>query len=596
MTDFGGLSVKEMSQDLKNALLDVLMQRTAMPNAANPLATIQDVLNLGGGGGGGGGGVGAKLEHASLAKVDADFAAPAGPLVDVPGTTLNFIVPAGQSIVVVAVGAVTKTAGGTEMALDVDGALYPVFLEAVALREHVSPVVAVALGAGNRSVKVKMGGAGGGTLHASASSPFRVIAIWSGAAPSRAANLVIDEIADTNPFNTQSNTFVSVPGTALAFTLDEARQVLFIADGTLRNTGVETVKAVLGIKIDGVDYPLQVWKSLNTAAEEHGKMALFKGIQLLAGPHTAEIIARTDPAMINPNTWFIDGSADAPTTLRAVYAEPVFGIGSLQKSESTVVAPYSTPSTIFTVVPGSVIGVTLKVPQVVNFRAFGTVQADPAVITDFDAVIGIRVDGVDYPGTRAKSPVTDGTDKMGVMAEVSVALASGVHTAEIILRTPTGVAAPAYLDASAFTPARLTAIYTKAESFPQTLGYIKATSLVLGDHSGAGVVPGTTLSFTLTAAQDVLIHLQSGGVYANVLGGQGKVSLRHTNPLLVVTDYRIGETFESDGGDFVAGSSGAAGSLILNLAAGTHTFEILAGGNTSIFAPMQVHAIAQEPI
>ena len=43
MTDFGGVSIKEMSQDVKDALLDPNALRTAPVDAANPIATIADI-------------------------------------------------------------------------------------------------------------------------------------------------------------------------------------------------------------------------------------------------------------------------------------------------------------------------------------------------------------------------------------------------------------------------------------------------------------------------------------------------------------------------------------------------------------------------
>jgi hypothetical protein len=599
MVDLGGLSVKEMSQGLKDALLDVLMQRTALPNAANPLATLQDILNLGGGGGGGGGG-GAALQKADVGPLTNSTSSLT--YVVVPGSAINLNLDSARVVVLNAWAnfvqnsdrthgqiAIRVTSPGPVVA-DYDGGRCEGGSDFD--KGHASITRAINLVAGVHTIELLHRQDRGGAFISDMTAAF-LTAVYAVPSPARAANLVIDEVQDTNQFNTQSNTFVVVPGTQVNFNLDEGRTVLFIADGTLRNTGVENVNAILGLKIDGVDYPLQRWKSLSTAPDEFGKMALFKSLPLAAGAHTAEIIARTDPAMVNPNTWFIDGSADSPTTLRALYVEPIFGIGKLANSQATVTVGFSTSSSIFVPVPGSAIGVTLKNPQNVTFQAFATAKDDPLLNTD--AIIGIRVNGTDYPGSRARIAAAS-LDKGALIAEITLALPPGVHAAEIVLRAPSGPADPAIMENTLFTPARLVALYTSPESFPQTLGYVKATPLVLGNHGGAGAVPGTQLTFNLSAAQDVLIHAQSAGVYGNVLGGQSKAYLRHTDPLLVVTDYRIGETFESDGGDFVAGSSQCTGSFILNLQPGSHTFELVAGGNTSIFAPMQVHAIAQEPI
>jgi len=99
MTDWGGLSTKEVSADLKGGIIDTSALRVAPATPANPLATFADVLAAIGG-------VPIFTKKATLTKADGSFTLgdTAGAYVDFPGVkdlALTVTVPGADALVLI---------------------------------------------------------------------------------------------------------------------------------------------------------------------------------------------------------------------------------------------------------------------------------------------------------------------------------------------------------------------------------------------------------------------------------------------------------------------------------------------------------------
>jgi hypothetical protein len=620
MVDWGGLSTKELSQDVKDAILDVLGVRLIAASQTNPLATIEDVLGLGGGGGGGGpAGAGSQLEHASITKVDSDFSTTSLVAVDVTGATLAFELPVGQTVILVASATMQSPSGvGNDavLGIDIDGAQ---FFEGTDREDHASGVehhriasvvVPRATISGPHTAKVilkSVTGTPAAQLKVGADNPVRLTAIWARSSPTRATILKAPTAADTSgPFGTTSATFVPVPGTAIAFQLAQAQDVVFLVQATARLLGAAANKGHIGIKVDGVDHETGTIDHLafSIHSDNHGG---HLSLPLLPGPHTAEVVIRDDAGAAPP--FELANDVDAPTRLTAFFSEPIFGVGSLTVKEGLSVAPISTVSTAFVPVPATAVAITLDQPQEVLLVAQATGERVLAPAGSTHVELGIRITDVsgptvtDVPGSQwFADNLAAGTHltglRGGLVAVARITLPAGAHSAEMIMRTPTGVAAPCVL----LTGARLQATHTKAESFPKSLGFFKASAIRTSNFgfSGTDEVPMVDLTFTLSQSQEVWLKAHSGGLAANVLFGQPGASIRHIEDpggADIITDYLLGAAFDSDGGDFVAGGASASGGVLVTLAAGTHRIVLIAHSSTAtIRAPMQIMAIAQEPI
>jgi len=420
--------------------------------------------------------------------------------------------------------------------------------------------------------------------------------------------------------HTTASAALAGTGISTMFTLTEPQTVLVVGQATAQSTAPGTPAATRLGFFHTAPGPV-ITPHEGTATEEtvggggapHNQAVFVSKalITLPAGTHTIELAI----AAFGGGTAKILADATHPARITVYLGRPIFGVGALDKVESIANGggQHEETTQVFSVVPGTTLNFTLQQQQTVLVQAYGTCQHDTAQgggpnNKKINSQIGLRIDGTDYEGTSHvydQDGLTIGgeDDRAGLSVHKAITLLAGAHTVDVVLRKAEAKAGnEASLLTTADHPVVVSAVFTKPETFPQALGFVKASTMVTSDHAigGSSVVPGSDVTFTLTVVQDVLIKGQTAGIFGNAFAGQCECFLRHTfdpGGADVITDYKIGKQFGSDGGDFLAESTGAAGEFLVSLAVGTHKLEIFAsGGFSSIAQPIQTIAIAKEPI
>lgn len=120
---------------------------------------------------------------------------------------------------------------------------------------------------------------------------------------------------------------------------------------------------------------------------------------------------------------------------------------------------FSTASASYVPIPGTLINFTLAAPASVFLQGFATADPDP-VFNVPDAQLGINVDGTDYPGTAAAFSSSGSFLYSPMSATKVLALAAGLHTAQLVLKKPgLSPATAAVVETNAAIPAVLTLVY-----------------------------------------------------------------------------------------------------------------------------------------
>jgi hypothetical protein len=123
------------------------------------------------------------------------------------------------------------------------------------------------------------------------------------------------------------------------------------------------------------------------------------------------------------------------------------------ESKTSISGPYTTPSVAFVVLPDTQILFSLVYPQSVFILANGQGAISAFNVTDVQ--IGIRVDGVDYPGDMVTGSPTTPYTHAGLHLAALVSLAAGAHSAEIIYRCISGGAYTGKIYSTAAYPTKL---------------------------------------------------------------------------------------------------------------------------------------------
>ncbi len=138
---------------------------------------------------------------------------------------------------------------------------------------------------------------------------------------------IVDFIVKTDgDFVVGPGAFVPVPGTLVNFSTSESGPALFFVQATLSFVGLSTPQnAQLGIRVDGIDYPLTVRSMTGAGVSEFqiGQSPAFP-ISLGTGVHTAEFLLRA----LLPGEF--GGGTGIPTSVHATASIP-FALSVLHK-------------------------------------------------------------------------------------------------------------------------------------------------------------------------------------------------------------------------------------------------------------------------
>lgn len=304
----------------------------------------------------------------------------------------------------------------------------------------------------------------------------------------------------------------TLPGTAIAFTLPQTKTVYFHGYATVFASTFADI--FFDLKVDGVTYP---GSSFHTGAPSspYGPVVVSRSLVLSAGLHTAELVARMTAGA--GGTIYTAGGA-APPYICALYTIGTGGSGgggvggasALVSQEIETTDPpgtsISTGSATFIPVPSTGMVINLVEEKTVFFE--GAASAPPNFLNAGITQLGLRVDGIDYPGTYGGMAVGY-YPFAGLSVNKALLLTPGLHTVELIWRwygSPGG----ARLSTGSDAPARLTAVYTEP-----VFGIASLTKQEAENATGTpttnttatyALVPGTAIGFTLLTTQVVLFE------------------------------------------------------------------------------------------
>jgi hypothetical protein len=458
--------------------------------------------------------------------------------VDVPGSIIAFTLDEPKTVLFIGnADAYRHDAGGggqnTQLGLSVDGTDYHgTSLDNATLPSFLSGTLAVhraiTLLAGPHTIKLRYrrhqaGNPASAQLLLDSDHHAVLTAVYTEAIfgiGSLASQEAVTSGAPGTVFDTASTSFVPVPGTLINLSLLTQQTVFFVGQGSDLYDGAFRTGTQIGIRVDGVDYAGSVSDSHGLGQGVTGGFSSSAAVLLAAGPHTAELVIRVIGAVTVARIFV---SSNLPARLTALYSDPQdlvpAGVGALSKQEAENVTgtPTTTSSTTFVLIPNTAVSFTLATVQEVLFEGFATAETDGGNI-DINTEFGVRVDGIDYPGTSA---LRDGifilvATRMGLKVTKMLSLAPGLHTAQLVLRRSLALGTAAHIMNAAGTPSRLTAIYTDPEAInPGLFGSMAKLIKVDGDlaisPTGAGVfvdLPGlNSVFFTPTVTGDAMVFL-----------------------------------------------------------------------------------------
>lgn len=284
--------------------------------------------------------------------------------------------------------------------------------------------------------------------------------------------------------------YADVTGVTISFNLPITGTVQFFGSATaLSNPFTQGNYIGLGLNVNGTDYAGcgtggQAFNAagggnLVTLGFTSGDAITFAlALNLAAGAYTVKLRFL--------GNGYLESSASFPTKLIALYPTltgPIAAASPItsQEAQNATGTPTTNATTTYAVIPGTLINLTLSGIQTVFFSGLATAD----VVTDLNAQLGVRIDGIDYDGTCS---VHDNLIAVTVDGSVDVtkaiSLTAGAHTAQLVIRRAEGVVAgSAQVFNSSTKPSRLTAVYTT----PQVAGdgvvegarVTKSTSTVL---------------------------------------------------------------------------------------------------------------------
>lgn len=282
-----------------------------------------------------------------------------------------------------------------------------------------------------------------------------------------------------------TGTISAVPGTLLNFTLNDDQEVLLVATGTYDSLTAGEDQMDVGLKIDGVDTFLG-----QVGARVSGRniitFTVHKAIQMLAGAHTVEVIVRP---LVNIDQLVLNG-VDQPTTLTAIYIEPVGAIGALSKQEAInqTATSFTTTNTTPQIIPGTTVTIDIPIAQTVFFTGYATGSENGGVT---DGVLGLQVTSPgpttsDFSGSELIDSSPTAASHGAMVVTRAISLAAGIHTADLTLRSGSGGTAEVINTARG--PSVLTAILTA----PEQVAILTTTIAPEQVDAGDGGVIGTS--------------------------------------------------------------------------------------------------------
>lgn len=250
-------------------------------------------------------------------------------------------------------------------------------------------------------------------------------------------------------FTAGPGSFIPVPGTLLAFSLPADGSVMFFVQATLGCS--QTQNGALGLRIDGVDYPVNK-RLLHTVVggdEFYAPSSYMFPISLLAGAHTVEVVLRglaagSECAASGLGlSQTVSASAEAPLILIAQHSvagspaptAATIVIDGINKTDGNFTSATVVP------VPGTLINFTVTAAGNAFFAISGSLTA-VAVASVTNAILGVRIDGIDYSLAETSEQQGAGGDRMFVMqlaGSMTIPLAVGPHQAQLIFGNIGGV-------------------------------------------------------------------------------------------------------------------------------------------------------------
>jgi hypothetical protein len=513
---------------------------------------------------------------ASIVKVDGPNGE--GALAVLPGTTLAFSLPvAGKVTMFASLHHLSSGAANLptsiNLSIRVDGVDHIVAANTLDIGV---PGPSYAIGAAGSYAENMLAGphtfaiavSGNGTVVSSVTQPTTLIIDYPeelvGGGGAGDANLVkVDAVGSGDIALTAGLT--TVPGTPIAFSLERSKTVMFAGYATVFATTFADCFLIL--RVDGVDYR---GSEFHLLAGGVGDIEVSRALVLGAGPHTAELVA-TMPSGAGASIYTAAGGA--PGYISAIYATGGGGttIGDAATFQKTDVVKtdgiFSTVSLVFVAVPGTSIAFNLVEAQVVDFTAYGT---SPDGGFGETTAFGIRVDGVDYPGTFAYSV---GGEQHGVFVNRALSLAAGAHTAEVIIRFPGGGGSARLLSNVDF-PTVLTALYNQPVF---GAGSLTSQEAVTAGAPGSfysnplityDLVPGTLVTIDLIVPQTVFFNAVGCGHIDGANRSNTQIGIRIDG-----INYDGGYEQTYGLGSFVSGTLVASKAIALGV--GIHTAQIV---------------------
>lgn len=270
-------------------------------------------------------------------------------------------------------------------------------------------------------------------------------------------------------FTAGPGAFVTVPGTLLAFNTPADGAAIFLLQAVLGCSNSQN--AVIGLRIDGADFPLNV-RLIHTfpAGVEEFFIPVHASfpMNLTAGAHTVEVLLRGIsagefcsasglgfPATVSANT----GTPLALTVLHQGPAAispsaPVLTIDGINKVDGNFTSASVVP------VPGTSVSFMVTAPGNAYFAISGTLDA-VGVVEITNAILGIRIDSVDYSLAQTSEQQGAGDDHFNVMhlaGSLTLQMGVGPHTAQLLFGNVGGVNQFA-LHASVDHPATISVIH-----------------------------------------------------------------------------------------------------------------------------------------
>lgn len=468
---------------------------------------------------GGGGTSQSTYDIKSIVKTDGDFTS-FNPLT---GSTINFTTSRpGVSFLSASMWlsgfhifvstAITINVDGVDYTLGADGRVNGAGSD----RETVSSVagsIGVQLAAGSHTayLNVSQGGLG---IVSSPGNPVTLTVIFPSAVgdTALAATLVSQAVgpfaATVNPPDTN---YIVIPSSSITVVLDEPQTVLMSAYTNFNDPGSNAVNGQLGIRRTSpgpmvVDYEGNKTRGGNDV--NAAGSSLTRAVALNAGTHTFELIAR------NPASG---GSYEYENTfLTVVYnnpqeVAPVAGLPLTKQeaiNDSGVV--FNVNNTTFQVIPSTTVNFNLNATQVVVFHGYATCSGDTAK----DHIFGLRVDGVDYPGTDF-DPSAAAEEHPAVVYR-AIELGAGAHTASLVAKVSTGGDLDIHNNPD--YPTVLTAVYTVPQSIaPVPFAFVLDAARTAGNFAVASGgaymdVPGPLEITFDTIGGDALVEVQGLGL------------------------------------------------------------------------------------